>query len=48
MKPLPFREILGILIGDLIVAESQAAKASADFIREAGFVREKEGSDHWG
>jgi len=48
MTPLPFRELLGILVGDLIVAEAQAAKASADFIREAGFIGGKEASDDWG
>lgn len=48
MKPLPFRELLGILVGDLIVAETQAAKASADFLREAGFLGGKGASDDWG
>ena len=48
MKSLPLRELLGILVGDLIVAETHAAKASADFLREAGFIGGKEGSDYWG
>lgn len=49
MKPLRLRELLGILIGDLVVAESQAAKASADFLREAGFIADRNaGQDHWG
>ena|SRR3989442_7555298 len=48
MTPLPLRELLGIIIGDLIVAESVAAKASADFIREAGFVGGGKRKDDWG
>jgi Protein of unknown function (DUF2589) len=48
MTPLPLRELLGILVGDLIVAESQAAKATADFLREAGFIGDKDNDDYWG
>jgi len=48
MTPLPLRELLGILVSDLIVAETHAAKASADFLREAGFIGGKEASDDWG
>lgn len=48
MTPLPLRELLGILVSDLIVAESQAAKASADFLREAGFLGSKKAGDDWG
>jgi len=48
MKPLLFRELLGILVSDLVVAEAQAAKASADFLKEAGFIGGKEASDDWG
>ncbi|HYT14847.1 MAG TPA: DUF2589 domain-containing protein [Burkholderiales bacterium] len=47
MTPLPLRELLGILVGDLIVAETQAAKATADFLREAGFLGDGN-ADHWG
>lgn len=48
MTPLPLRELVGILLGDLIVAETHAAKASADFLREAGFLGGKNASDDWG
>lgn len=49
MKALRLRELLGILVGDLIVAEAQAAKATADFLREAGFISSRRGaSDDWG
>src|SRR6266699_1337089 len=47
MTPLPLRELLGILVGDLIVAETQAANATADFLREAGFLGDGN-ADHWG
>ncbi len=48
MTPLPLRELLGILLGDLIVAEAHAAKATTDFLREAGFLGGKKASDDWG
>ena len=49
MKPLPLRELLGVLVGDLVVAEAQAAKATADFLREAGFIAGKRNAaDNWG
>lgn len=48
MKALPLRELLGILLGDLVVAETQAAKASADYLREAGFLGSRRGGDDWG
>jgi uncharacterized protein DUF2589 len=48
MTPLPFRELLGTLLGGLIVAETHAAKATADFLREVGFVGDGHGDDHWG
>lgn len=48
MRPLPLRELLGILVADLIVAEAQAANASAGFLKEAGFIGGKEASDDWG
>ena len=49
MKPLPLRDLLGVLVGDLIVAETQAAKATADFMREAGFIAGKKAdTDDWG
>lgn len=49
MAALPLRELLGNLVGGLIVAEAQAAKATADFLREAGFIPGKRLSpDHWG
>lgn len=48
MTPLPLRELLGILLSDLIVAETHAAKATTDFLREAGFIGGKKASDDWG
>jgi len=48
MTALSLRELLGILVGDLIVAEAQAAKATTDFLREAGFRGGKEATDDWG
>lgn len=46
MRPLALRELLGTLIGDLIVAEAHAARASTDFLKNAGF---KNGDrDYWG
>jgi len=48
MKPLSFRELVGILVGDLIVAETHAAKATADFLREAGFIGGRGAGDNWG
>lgn len=49
MKALALRELLGVLVGDLVVAEAQAAKATADFLREAGFVAgRRNAADDWG
>ena len=48
MKPLPLRELLGVLVADLVVAETHAAKATADFLREAGFIGGKKTKDDWG
>jgi hypothetical protein len=48
MTHLSLRELLGIVVRDLITAEAQAAKASAGFLREAGFNGGREDSDDWG
>ncbi len=49
MKPLLLRELLGVLVGDLIAAETHAAKATADFLREAGFIAGRgRAADNWG
>lgn len=47
MEQLPLRELLGALVRDLILAESNAARATADFIRDAGFEGNGKRND-WG
>jgi hypothetical protein len=47
MSGLPLRQLLGIFVRDLIVAEAYAARASADFLRIAGFTGGKSTAD-WG
>ena len=48
MQPLSLGELLGILVRDLIVAEHHAAKATADYLREVGFIGGRAESDYWG
>lgn len=47
MAALPLHRLLGTLVADLIRGESEAAQASADFLRGIGFIGGR-GADDWG
>ena len=48
MEALPLHELLGILVRDLIRAETQAARATTDFLRNVGFLGDAKDIDNWG
>jgi hypothetical protein len=48
MQALPLQDLLEGLVRTLIEAQTQAARASLDFIESIGFNREEKTGDHWG
>ena len=49
MAARPLRDLLGVLVRDLIDAEAQAAQATVDFLRRVGFVGDRtDDANDWG